>query len=337
MSKKLVIGIAAIIIIIAIVGSVLYYQTATAPPPAVEKPVSLKLATFRPGTAWYVYGGALSEIWKEALPSGSSVTVLPYAGGVSNNILVANKSADVGLSFSITAKWAYDGTGPYEKPYKNLRILAAGLDVYWVGIAARADTDIMTLDDVINPKHPIVAGTGPTGSLSEFTFRQILEAYGMSYSDLEAKGVKIVHAGIKSLKTQLQNRQLDVLVWVVTPGHPTWTELFVSPGMRFIELPDEVRSFLIDKYGYADSVIPKDLFSGSNEVKGAATSTIIIVREDMPNSLAYTLIKAMFENKDKLVAAHKALERWDPSKVKEQATIPIHEGALSFYKEKGFA
>lgn len=308
-------------------------------PPALEvtESVTLKLATFRPGTAWYVYGGALSEIWKGALPAGSSITVLPYAGGVSNNILVANKSVDVATSFSITAKWAYDGTGPFKMPYKNIRILAAGLDIYWLGIAARNDTDIKTIDDIINPEHPYVAGTGPTGSLSEFTFRQVLEAYGLTYSDLKAKGVKIVHAGIKSLKTQLQNRQLDVLVWVITPGHPTWTELFIRPGMWFIGLPDNIRSSLINKYGYADSVIPKGLFSGSNEVKSVSTSTIIIVRDDMPKALAYTLIKAMYDNKAKLVAAHKALERWDASKIKEQATIPVHSGALVFYKEKGFS
>jgi len=329
--------VAVVVIVAVIICAALGYYYLTAPTPVtVKEPVKLKFATNDVGTSWYLLGGAAAEIFKEYLPAGSIVDVLPYAAGVANNILVANYSADIATSFTLTARLAYEGVAPmYKTKYDNLRLLAAPIDPYWFGLAVPKDSDIQTFDDIVNPKRPIKIGTSAVGGLSEYQLRLILEAYGLTYDDLKAKGVSFMNAGFPTLLKEMQAKRLDVISWVVNPGHPTWSELFVNPGMRFISLPDKVINYLVTKYGLKADKLQKDLFSGSNEAATLGFYTILVVRSDMPDEVAYTLAKALVEKKDKLETAYPAAQgTWDPSKWKEFAVIPYHPGAERYYREK---
>jgi TRAP transporter TAXI family solute receptor len=333
--KKSVIAVVVIVAVI-ICAAVGYYYLTTPAPVTVKEPVKLKFASNDVGTSWYLLAGAAAEIFKQYLPPGSIIDVLPYAAGVANNILVANYSADIATSFTLTAKLAYEGIAPmYTTKYDNLRLLAAPIDPYWFGLAVPKDSDIQTFDDIVNPKRPIKIGTSTVGGLAEYQLRLMLEAYGLTYDALKAKGVSFMNAGFTTLLKEAQAKRLDVISWVVNPGHPTWSELFVNPGMRFIPLPDKVINYLVSKYGLKADKLQKDLFSGSNEAATVGFYTILVVRSDMPEEVAYTLAKALVESKDRLFAAYPAAQgTWDPSKYKEFAIIPYHPGAERYYKEK---
>jgi TRAP transporter TAXI family solute receptor len=335
MKKWSIVGVVVILVVAISVVLGYYYLTAQTPV-TLKEPVKLKFATFDVGTSWYLLGGAVSEIFKQSLPAGSTVDVLPYAGGIANNILVANYTADMATSFSLTAKLAYEGIAPmYRTKYDNLRLLAAPLDTYWFGLAVPKDSDIQTFDDIINPKRPIKLGTSTVGGLSEYQLRLILEAYGLTVDDLKGKGVSIMNAGFTTLAREMQAKRLDVISWVVNPGHPTWSELFVNPGMRFVPLPDKVINHLVTKYGLKADKLQKGLFSGSNEAATVMFYTILVVRNDMPEQVAYMLAKALVENKATLETAYPASKGiWDPSKYKNFAVIPYHPGAERYYREK---
>jgi TRAP transporter TAXI family solute receptor len=333
MSKRLIIVLCSLIVLL-IVGVIIYYFT-TATPPSVEvKPVSLRFATYITGSGWYVLGGAIAEILRERLPQGSTIDVLPYAGGVSNNILVANKTVDMALSFTYTAKMAFEGYPPFTSKLQNLRLVACGLDVYWFAYGVTSYSDVKSIDDIINPKHPIRVATGPKGSSAEHAFRLLLEAYNMTYEDLKGKGVSIMFTDFDTILREAQAGRLDVIITVTNPGHPTWTQLFISPGMRFLSLPEKVLKYLHDKYGLESGKIPAGTFPNSNEAITVQFSTVIIVRDDMPSEIVYIITKALAENKDKIVATYKAATIWDPSKWKECAVIPYASGATKYYEEK---
>ena len=329
-------ALVTIIIIVIVAGAGAYYYTMPKPPPPVEKPVQLKFASNDIGTSWYLLGGAAAGILKESLPVGSTVDVLPYAGGVANNILVYNRSADLATSFTLTTRLAYGGIAPmYKDKMENLRLLAAPVDPYWFGVAVPKDSDIQILDDIISPKRTIKVGTGPKVQLSEYQITLVLEAYDLSRASWEAKlGTSITYAGITTLMKEFQAKRMDVIFWVVNPGHPSWSELFINPGMRFISLPDKVVNYLVSKYNLKADKLKAGLFSGSNEATTVGIYTVLVMRSDIPNNVAYALAKALVEKKDKLVTAYKAAEIWDPSKYKEYAVIPYHPGVEQYYKER---
>jgi hypothetical protein len=298
------------------------------------EPVNLKFATNDVGTSWYLLGGAAGTLLQANLPSGSRVDVLPYAAGVANNILVSNGSVDIACSFTLTAKLAYVGNNSmYATKLDNLRLLAAPIDQYWFGVAVPKDSDIQSFNDIINPKRAIRIGTSTTGGLAEAEFKLMLEAYNLTYRDLQAKGVTILYTSFPTIQNEINAKRLDVVIWVVNPGHPTWSAMFVSPGLRWIPLPDTVVNYLVSKYGLKADTLRAGLFSGSNAAATVGFYTVLVVRSDMSDALAYNIVKILDAGKSQLVAAYPASSYWNATQYKDYAVIPYHPGALKYYSE----
>ena len=72
-------------------------------------------ATLDQGTAWYVYGATMAELLRKTLPPGSNIDVKPLSGGVGNPRLVAKNETPLGLSFTVTNRWAIEGKEAYDR------------------------------------------------------------------------------------------------------------------------------------------------------------------------------------------------------------------------------
>ncbi len=64
-------------------------------------------------------------------------------------------------------------------------------------------------------------------------------------------------------------------------------------------------------------------------------ATCIIATTRMSDDLAYKITKAICLNKKAVVEVYKAAEAFDPKKAWDEP-IPLHNGAMKFYKEEGF-
>ena len=80
------------------------------PAAPAQQPVTLAFSTLDTGSAWYVYGATIAELLRKSLPAGSNVDVKPRAGGVGNPRLVAKNETPLGFSFTVTNRWAWEGT-----------------------------------------------------------------------------------------------------------------------------------------------------------------------------------------------------------------------------------
>ena len=151
-------------------------------------PVQLRFATFTEGTSWYGYGASIAELLRPLLPAGSSLDVLPLAGGVANPQLLALGKADFALNFAINSRWAREGRFIYESPMDDLRGLVGGFDLYHLLLVARHDLPILSLAEVKEKKMPLRIYTITVGGQGERATQMVLEAYGMNYQDIQAWG-----------------------------------------------------------------------------------------------------------------------------------------------------
>jgi TRAP-type uncharacterized transport system substrate-binding protein len=71
-------------------------------------------------------------------------------------------------------------------------------------------------------------------------------------------------------------------------------------------------------------------------VKGIVSNVIIVVREDMPEDVAYVITKKIAENFDRYVQVVKAIAMGKANKMGKDVGFPYHPGALKYYKEKGW-
>lgn len=231
-----------------------------------QGPVNLAFATLDTGSAWYVYGATVAELLRKTLPPGSNIDVKPRAGGVGNPRLVAKNETPIGFSFTVANRGAYEGKEAYDQKLENLRGLVGGLDTYYLVAVTNRKLGINSIKDIKDRKIPIKMVTQPVGSLGEFAGRQLLRAYGMSYADIKAWGGSTQHVGYNVIIDAFKDGRADVLFAVVTPKHPSVSEIASGVDVKFVGLePDMIAA--LAPLGYLAATMPPGTF------KNQATGT----------------------------------------------------------------
>jgi uncharacterized protein len=301
-------------------------------------PVTLAFATLDTGSAWYVYGATMAELLRASLPAGSNIDVKPRAGGVGNPRLVARNETPLGLSFTVTNRWALEGKEAYTEKLESLRGLVGGLDTYYLVAVASKKLGIGSVREIRERKLPVKVYTQPVGALGEFAGRQLLRAAGLSYNDIKSWGGSTQHVGYNVIIDAFKDGRADLLFAVVTPKHPSVSEIVSSVDVEFLGLDADTAKALLP-LGYTAATMPPDTFKNqSKPVSTVGFPTVLITNKDLPEPVAYTVTKTVIENKDALVRAHAGLAEFDPRTAwqPDKVGIPLHPGAERAYREKGW-
>ena len=303
----------------------------------LKEPVHLRIGTMDLGSAHYVYGAVFAKLWRNVLPKGSTIDVLPYAGGVGNALVMDKDDADLGLLFGAAAKWAVEGKVVYPKKIDILTGLVGGLDQYYIGIMATKRSGITSLEEVARKKMPVRVVTQPQGSASEASTRLVLEAYGMTYQDIKSWGGSVTPTATSVVQAQMADGKADVWINMVVAGHPAISELAISTELLFLPMSDQIVKKL-EPYGYKKTFLPAKSFKGQDrEVPLIGWPTILAARKEVKPEVAYLLTKTIVENKPELVKGHAGFKDFNPEEAwKIQAYgLSLHPGADKYYREKG--
>ena len=305
---------------------------------APSSPVNLSFATLDTGSAWYVYGATMAELLRKTLPAGSNIDVKPRSGGVGNPRLVARNETPLGLAFTVTNRWAIEGKEAYTEKLENLRALVGGLDTYYLVAMATKKLGISSVREIKDKKLGVRVYTQPVGSLGEFAGRQLLRATGIGYNEIKGWGGTTTHVGYNVIIDAFKDGRADILFAVVTPKHPSVSEIVSSVDVEFLGLDADTAAAL-QPLGYTAATMPAETFK--NQTKPVSTvgfPTVLITNKDLPEPIAYTVTKTVVENKDALVRAHGGLAAFDPPTAWQPAKvgIPLHPGAEKAYREKGW-
>lgn len=306
---------------------------------ALTGPVEVTIASLSPGTAWYVYGAAIGDLLRPALPANSKIEVLPQSGGIGNAKLLAQKKANFALSFSLTNQWAFNGRHAYDQKLDMLRGVAGGMDTYFLAALVRADSGIKALEDLKANAGKVSLGTLPVGSAGEYGARNLLQAIGVSYDDIRKAGGSVAHTNYPTMTTALKDGRMNTIIAVVTPGHPSITEIATQNEMRFLPVAGAAATRMGEEFNYSPQTMPAGMFRGiDKDMSTVGFPTVFITHKDVDAELVYLVTKTIGENKAALVAAHKGLAKFDPSAAwkPELVGLPLHPGAEKYYREKGW-
>jgi len=307
-------------------------------PAVAQQPVNLAFATLDTGSAWYVYGATMAEILRKALPPGSNVDVKPRAGGVGNPRLVAKNETPLGFAFTVTNRWAYEGKEAYTEKLENIRALVGGLDTYYLVAVASKKLSVGSVRDIKERKLPVKIYTQPIGALGEFAGRQLLRAIGTSYADIKTLGGTTTHVGYNVIVDAFKDGRADVLFAVITPKHPSVTEIANDGNVVFLGLDADTTKALLP-LGYVAATMPANTFKGQPEpVATVGFPTVLITNKELPEAVAYTVTKTILDSKEALVRGHAGLAQFDPATAwqPDKVGIPLHPGAEKAYREKGW-
>jgi TRAP transporter TAXI family solute receptor len=276
------------------------------------------------GGVYYIWGGAFAKLMNDKLGVQSNVEAT--GGPVHNTQLLQTKGLDFGM---VTAGPAWEGYNGQEwargKKHDNLRIIFP-MYVTYFQMYALAKTNIKIMNDLKGKS----VGVGPKGGTAAEYWPKIFEAAGVKPS-------RVVNASSADLNSQLKDGMLDANGQALGIPWPTITEVETTNDINTFGVPAEDVKKVLDKYPYfLSTVIPKGTYKSNkdNDIPTVAMWNFMAVHKDTPEDFVYEVVKKTYENLDVLIAAHKSAQEIKAENIK-LSPIPIHPGAVKYYKEKG--
>jgi TRAP transporter TAXI family solute receptor len=275
----------------------------------------------------------MAEIWNSKVPgvrvssqsSGASVANVQFlARGEAHLALIQNDIA----FYAFTGKEMFFNTGQNRpEPVLTIRGVAM-LYPETIQIVTLKGKGITRVED-LRGKRVVV---GAPGSGTEANARQILLVHGMFYSNIRPDYLSFA-AGID----QLRDGHVDAVF--ITAGYPTAavTDIAASRDVVIVPISSEKFAELRERYPfYARQVVSVGAYRGiTAPVQTVAVMAMLVARADLNADLVYNMTKALWENLDRMRAAHAVGRALALAKAREGMPIPLHPGAERYYREKG--
>jgi TRAP transporter TAXI family solute receptor len=291
--------------------------------------VTISIATGPTGGVYYPLGGGIANVLSKYVP-GYAANAESTAGSVANIQLMNQKKSDLALSMADAAWDGFKGQGKFAGGTVPLRALM---------VAYPNRMHVVTVDGTGINKFADLKGkrvsTGAPNSATELMAARVLEAMGLSFDDIKRERLdpgKSVDA--------IKDRKLDAFFWVGGIPTSSVTDLGASPGvkLKLVDHADAVDG-MNKKYGplyVRDTIAPKS-YPGQDQPNQVATVwNIIIARADMPDQVAYNIVKTIFDKRDELILVHKEAQNFElKNQSAAAASIPYHPGAAKYFAEKG--
>ena len=288
---------------------------------------NLTLATGGTTGTYYAVGGVRATVLNPVLEH-SSITVTSTGASKANIQLIDDEDANLGIVQNDVMYYAYSGTDLFadEGAYDTFAAVA-GLYDETVQIVT-TDSSIQTVTDLACK----TVSVGDAGSGVELTAKQILAAYDLSFDD-----IKVVNAGFGDSADSLKDGKIDAAF--VVAGAPTTAvvDLATTKDVHLVQLDDEhIEKLQADYDFYTKTTIPAGTYTGVDEdATTVSVRATLIASTEIDEEEVYELLKAMFDNKDDLVAGHAKFEFLNLEDAVAGISVPFHPGAVKYYAEQG--
>jgi hypothetical protein len=289
--------------------------------------IELRWGTITAGGAWQVVGSAMLEDIKKANPTISG-SIMP-SSTTANVLGVHQGKFNIGFSLSDTTADAWQGEG-YFKPYGKIQNIRNLFTIYpqTSHIVVSADSNITKIEQLKGKR----ITPGAKGLSNDLELQRLLKLYGLSYNDF-----KVSFLSFDDAAQQFIDGHIDGLMFLtVTYPYAPVLNVNAQRSVKFLSIPDEKIAALTKFQGVESHTMPPGIYKGQDyPVKGIAVRSHVIVRSDMPDEVAYVIVKTVMENFKRYPIVYKAMEMLKQADLSRDVGIPFHPGALKYYKEKG--
>ena len=285
----------------------------------------IQWGTIVAGGTWQLIGTSMLEDVKKAYPEITGST-LPSTT-TANIMGVGSGKFNVGFSITDTTADAWDGVGFFKQPVRNIRNLAT---IYPMAmqLAVRVASGINSPGDLKGKR----VSPSAKGNSSDVEAQRILKAYGLSYSDM-----KVQFCSFEDAAQLMVDGHLDALLFTTAFPAPSILNVSSQQKLKLLSLPDDKVKAMTRFRGVEAYSLPAGLYRGMDApVKTIAARTHIICRNDMPDEVAYRIVKVIAENFGRYPGILKSMGYTKVQEMAKDAGIPFHPGALKYYKERGW-
>jgi len=300
---------------------------------AAQQRTFVAVATGGTAGVYFPLGAALAEVWS-AKVAGVQATAQTSGASVANINLLARGDVAVAFVQNDIAFYAFHGIEMFMDRINNRPQPVSGMrgmamlypeTIQLVTLKGKGITSVADLRDRR-------VAVGAPGSGTEVNARQILRAFGLGYYNIREDFLAFAEAA-----DQLKDGVIDAAF--ITAGIPTAAvqDIASSRDLQLIPIPREIIEELREQYPYYAAVtVPANTYKGQDRpVETAAVMAMLVTRREMDEQLIYDLTKALWENVERLQAAHARGRDVTFPTSRRGMPITMHAGALRYYRERG--
>ena len=304
--------------------------------PALPAAAQQKFMTIGTGGVtgvYYAAGGAICRLVnKDRAKHGIRCSVESTGGSVFNVNTIKAGELDLGFAQSDVQYNAVKGLSQFKDggAVADLRaVFAVHPEPFTV--VARKEANIGKFEDFKGKRFNV----GNPGSGTRASMEELLTAMGWKLSDFSlASELKADEHG-----PALCDGKIDGFFYGV--GHPSANiqDPTTSCGAQLISITGPaVDKLVAEKPYYAKATIPGGLYPNNpNPAQTYGVLATLVTSSKVPADTVYQVVKAVFDNFDEFKKLHPALANLTPeAMVKNGNSAPLHDGAVRFYKEKGW-
>ena len=314
---------------------------ACAPSPTFAQSVILSAETANPGENGHIVTVLLSKFAKREgvdiqVNAGKTLTKAMLKAGLGQIDFTTGVPSLVGVMAA--------GKGPYKNQPENAATAAEdlrGMFRFTAGVYhpfTYADSGVEKWEDMKGKK----VLTGPPGGAATLFSESVIK----TMTGFEpGEDYEAVHVGWGAFAQTVRDRRVDVALYPAPVGSAIIEQLGAASEFRILPMPDSVFEFprmreIVSAPGRGVGVLPAGSYeaqvNGGTDMRLPLYAHFQGVSKDLDADVVYAVTKAFWDNLDEVHATSPQVADISPETALNGLNVPLHAGALRYYREAGF-
>lgn len=297
------------------------------------------IATANSGGTFYPVGVGIATIASLELSKKNRLTfsAITSAGSAENIDMLEKGEVNFALLQGLFASMAWQGKATYEnEAKKNLR----SISMLWQNVEQfTIKSDFVETGNIIDLKNLYGKNFSISGrnSGSRISAETIMNSLEIDFNKMDIQYLAYTPSSIA-----LKNGNIEGMNTPSGPPTPAVSNVFTTIGansIKVLEFDEKNLKAINNNYPVWNKYIIK---AGTypnqiNDIHTIAQPNLLVVTKETPQETVYLLTKAIYENLSFLNNVHKATKVMSLEKAIQGLPMPLHPGAVKFYKERGIS
>lgn len=283
------------------------------------------LATGSETGTYYSFGNALGTVLYDKI--GQEFSVQSTGASKANIQLVADGEVSMAIVQNDVMDYAFNGTNTFATD-GAIKGFSAVCTLYPEVVQIIAKPGITSIADLKGKN----VSVGDAGSGTEFNAKQVFEAYGMTFDDINKQSL-----GFTDSADKFKDGQLDAFFTVAGAPTTNIAELATANDFVILSIGAEQLQYLQEHYAYyTPYTLSANTYAKQTEdAVTVAVRATIIAADTLSEETVYNITKGIFENIDAIKAVHAKGGELSVESAITGISIPFHPGAEKYFKEVG--
>jgi TRAP transporter TAXI family solute receptor len=295
---------------------------------AADEFTNLRFGTSSVGSTGYNWMAGFTSLINKYTNYQS--TVIPSGGSSATVRAISRKEREFGFGAEYSVYTGYTGTAEFAKDGKqNVMLAAIAYDSIFV---CPAKPGIRKVPDLKGKS--FMYGRKPNPHWTNMG-DAMLEVYGLT-PDKDVK--RLFSVETKEILDALKIGTVDAGLCAGAVRQSSIMELTEGGNYSFITLDQDKIAAIQKTHPYfSPAVIPAGTYKGQNEdIHSMSYFMCLFCRPDLPEKVVYDVVKSIFTHVDEFIAIVPAAKGgFSAERAARNPSVPVHPGAIKYYKEVG--